>query len=56
MGGQIGGRRAVYLERCIDYAALFVLAEKVVPAGHLPGRIAGLSMIAWGAWLIGLAV
>jgi len=35
---------------------LFVLAEKVVPAGHLLGRIAGLFMIAWGGWLIGLAV
>jgi len=34
---------------------MFVLAEKVVPAGHLLGRIAGLFMIAWGAWLISLA-
>ena len=57
MGGQIGGCRAIYLERHIDYATLFVLVEKVVPTGHLLGRIAGLSMIAWGgAWLISLAV
>jgi len=35
--------------------AVFVLAEKVVPRGHLLGRIAGLAMIAWGGWLIFLA-
>jgi len=35
---------------------LFVLAEKVAPAGHRLGRIAGLFMIAWGGWLISLVV
>ena len=35
---------------------LYVLAEKIVPAGHLLGRIAGLFLIAWGGWLISLAV
>lgn len=29
--------------------ALFVLVEKLVPAGHWIGRIAGLALIAWGA-------
>ncbi|MCZ6705844.1 MAG: DUF2182 domain-containing protein, partial [Bacteroidetes bacterium] len=32
----------------------FVLAEKVVPRGHLLGRIAGLLMIGWGATTSGL--
>ena len=36
--------------------AVFVLAEKVVPKGHLLGRIAGLFMIAWGGWLIFVTV
>jgi predicted metal-binding membrane protein len=31
---------------------VFVLAEKVIPRGHLLGRIAGLLMIGWGGWLI----
>jgi predicted metal-binding membrane protein len=35
---------------------LFVLAEKVIPAGQLLGRVAGFFMIVWGAWLIALAV
>ncbi len=34
----------------------FVLAEKVVPQGHLLGRIAGLAMFAWGGWLIFFSV
>jgi len=39
----------------IAVLTVFVLAEKVVPGGHLLGRIAGLSMIGWGAWLFFLA-
>jgi len=35
---------------------LFVLAEKVVPAGQVLGRVAGLFMIGWGTWLVSLAV
>ena len=31
---------------------VFVLAEKVLPRGHLLSRIAGLLMITWGSWLI----
>ena len=33
---------------------LLVLAETILPAGHLVGRATGLIMIAWGAWLISL--
>ena len=32
--------------------AALVLVEKVLPAGHWVGRIAGLGLIAWGLWLI----
>ena len=32
--------------------AAFVLAEKVLPAGHWIGRGAGLGLTAWGLWLI----
>ena len=32
--------------------AALVLMEKVLPAGHWIGRIAGLGLIAWGLWLI----
>ena len=31
---------------------IFVLAEKIVPKGHLLGRTAGLLMIGWGGWLL----
>ena len=31
--------------------ALFVLAEKLMPAGVAFGRVTGLLLIAWGAWL-----
>lgn len=31
--------------------ALFVLAEKTVPAGATLGRVTGVLLIAWGAWL-----
>ena len=39
----------------IAVLTVFVLAEKVVPRGHLLGRIAGLLMIGWGGWLIFLS-
>ena len=32
--------------------AALVLAEKVAPAGHWVGRIAGLGLLAWGLWFI----
>ena len=35
---------------------IFVLAEKVVPAGRALSRIAGLGFLAWGAWLLTDAV
>jgi predicted metal-binding membrane protein len=31
--------------------AMYVLAEKIVPAGVAFGRVTGLLLIAWGAWL-----
>lgn len=31
--------------------ALFVLVEKIMPAGVALGRVTGLLLIAWGAWL-----
>ena len=31
--------------------ALFVLAEKMIPAGVPFGRVTGLLLIAWGIWL-----
>ncbi len=39
----------------IAVLTVFVFAEKVVPRGHLLGRIAGLVMIGWGGWLIFLS-
>lgn len=38
----------------IAVLTLFVLAEKILPAGHVVGRISGIGMIAWGVWLISL--
>ena len=35
---------------------VLVLAEKVIPRGHLLSRISGLFMITWGGWLIIFAV
>jgi predicted metal-binding membrane protein len=32
--------------------ALFVLAEKVLPLGRLPSRLAGAGLLAWGGWLL----
>ena len=32
--------------------AALVLAEKMAPAGHWVGRIAGLGLLAWGLWFI----
>ena len=29
--------------------ALFVMIEKLAPAGHWIGRVAGLALIGWGA-------
>ena len=40
----------------IAVLTVFVLAEKVVPRGHLLGRVAGLLMIGWGGRLIFLGV
>jgi predicted metal-binding membrane protein len=33
--------------------AVFVLVEKVLPAGGLLGKAGGIIMIAWGAWMVG---
>jgi predicted metal-binding membrane protein len=32
--------------------ALFVLVEKLVPAGHWVGKAAGLILIGWGGWVL----
>jgi predicted metal-binding membrane protein len=32
--------------------ALFVLIEKVAPRGAQVGRVAGVGLVAWGAWLV----
>ncbi len=40
----------------IAVLTMLVLAEQLVPRGHLLGRIAGLLMIGWGGWLVFLAV
>ena len=40
------------LFRSIAAIAIFVLAEKIVPAGRAISRIAGLGFLAWGAWLL----
>jgi predicted metal-binding membrane protein len=31
---------------------IFVLAEKVIPAGRVISRIAGAGFFAWGVWLL----
>ena len=36
----------------IAIITVLVLAEKVVPRGWLPGKIAGLVLIAWGGWML----
>ena len=36
--------------------SLFVLVEKVVPAGDLLGRLAGAGMIGWGLYVISLGI
>ena len=33
--------------------ALFMLTEKVLPAGRTVGRIAGAGLVVWGAGLLG---
>ena len=32
--------------------AAFVLFEKILPAGHRLGRLAGITLLAWGIWLL----
>ena len=39
----------------IAVLTVLVLAEKIIPKGHLLGRVAGLLMISWGCWLIFLS-
>jgi predicted metal-binding membrane protein len=34
---------------------ILVLAEKIIPAGRLISRIAGVAFLVWGAWLLGQA-
>jgi predicted metal-binding membrane protein len=36
----------------IAVIAAYVLVEKVVPAGHWLGRMTGLALIGWGAWIV----
>lgn len=36
----------------VAFLALFVMVEKVVPAGGLLGKAGGIVMIAWGAWMV----
>ena len=36
--------------------AAFVLIEKVAPAGHRLSRITGVLLVAWGAWMILVAL
>jgi predicted metal-binding membrane protein len=37
----------------VAFLAVFVLVEKVLPAGGLLGKTGGVIMIAWGAWMVG---
>jgi predicted metal-binding membrane protein len=32
--------------------AAYILVEKAAPAGHWLGRVAGLALIGWGAWVL----
>jgi len=32
--------------------ALYILVEKIVPAGHWVGRVAGVVLIGWGTWTL----
>ena len=32
--------------------ALYILVEKIVPAGHWVGRVAGVGLIGWGTWTL----
>ena len=36
--------------------ALFVLLEKTIPAGHWLGRVTGGGLIAWGCYMMALAL
>jgi predicted metal-binding membrane protein len=40
----------------IAMLALFVLLEKLVPSGRIISRIAGVGLMAWGAWLLTAAL
>ena len=35
---------------------IFVLLEKIVPAGYWVSRMAGLLLVAWGIWMVGRAL
>jgi len=35
---------------------IFVLLEKIVPAGYWVSRMAGLLLVAWGTWMVGRAL
>jgi predicted metal-binding membrane protein len=41
---------------CIAAIAIFVLLEKVVPAGQFISRAAGLALVAAGAWILVVTV
>jgi predicted metal-binding membrane protein len=36
--------------------ALFVLLEKTIPAGHWLGRVTGAGLVAWGGYMIAIAL
>lgn len=36
--------------------AAFMLIEKVVPAGHWVGRVAGVALVGWGVWIVAGAI
>lgn len=36
----------------IAVIAVYILVEKVAPAGHWVGRVAGVALIGWGAWMV----
>jgi len=40
----------------IAILTIFVLLEKIIPAGRLVSRTAGLALMAWGAWLVSSAL
>jgi predicted metal-binding membrane protein len=36
--------------------AIFVLLEKIIPAGHQLGSLGGIGLIAWGGWMLTIAL